>query len=287
MGYALTPRVVLLSLPDAQERVLLRLALHADNTTLEAWPKLETLAAECGKSVRAVRATLRKLEEAGAVEVVNHRAGGRGLAVRYRLHLPNAADDFRLKGKAEAENTEAENTEAERTEAERTEAEKAEAERTERRKVSVPPPDGPPPQTPPPLKPPAEGRTGQEPVKPAPIAARTETPRGRVIEAIRARGVAVPSFTGRDGKAVKEAGADPDLVAEAYVAAYRGEWGDDWLRRNLSIRVVIERLAGYLASKHTTNGRAAPTPDATGGLVIGEDGTLRPRRWRIANATTG
>jgi hypothetical protein len=67
------------------------------------------------------------------------------------------------------------------------------------------------------------------------------------------------AITARDGRAVKDCSAPAEQIAEAYVAAFRGEWGDDWLRDNLSLHVVIDRLAGYAASKsgHSGNGKAA------------------------------
>lgn len=67
-----------------------------------------------------------------------------------------------------------------------------------------------------------------------------------MIDAIAAGGGAV-AFGARDGKAVKECGADAQLIADAYLAAWRGEWGDGWLRENLSVRLVVERLGGYQA----------------------------------------
>ena len=76
-----------------------------------------------------------------------------------------------------------------------------------------------------------------------------------MIELIRAEGVPV-TFTARDGAALKATRPEPELVAEAYCAAYRGDWGDEFIRRNLSVRFVVDRLAGYLASKHAANGHA-------------------------------
>lgn len=67
-----------------------------------------------------------------------------------------------------------------------------------------------------------------------------------MIDAIKAGGGEV-TFGPRDGKAVKDSGADAQLIADAYLAVWRGEWGDGWLRENLSIRLVVERLGGYQA----------------------------------------
>lgn len=83
---------------------------------------------------------------------------------------------------------------------------------------------------------------------------------GEIIDLCRAEGVAL-HHDGQDTAAVKRASASPRLIAEAYIAAARGEWrpnSDDWLRDNLSLTAVIKRLGGYEAWKQ---GRAAPVAE--------------------------
>lgn len=78
------------------------------------------------------------------------------------------------------------------------------------------------------------------------------TPGGQVIDLVKAGGAPAPTFTGRDGKALRESGADPALVAAAYLAAWRGEWdpgGNGFLRENLSVHAVVDRLAGFQAEQ--------------------------------------
>lgn len=96
---------------------------------------------------------------------------------------------------------------------------------------------------------------------------------GEVIDLIRAADVPITP-TDRDGKAVKTCSASATLLAEAYIAAFRGDWdpgGNGWLRGNLALHQVVPRLAGYEASKNAPrmrNGRPAqPEPhyiDRTG-----------------------
>jgi hypothetical protein len=80
------------------------------------------------------------------------------------------------------------------------------------------------------------------------------------VDLLKAAGVPV-AVTPRDGKAIRECGAAPALIAEAYAAAYRGEWGDDWLQANLSLHLVVARLAGYEAwRRNGSRGRARDSP---------------------------
>jgi hypothetical protein len=74
---------------------------------------------------------------------------------------------------------------------------------------------------------------------------------------IVAGGAPSPTFGGRAGKAVKESG-DPEAVAAAYLAAWRGEWGDDWLRDNLSIHAVVDRLDGFRSWQRDQSPPAPP-----------------------------
>lgn len=74
----------------------------------------------------------------------------------------------------------------------------------------------------------------------------------RIVELVRAQGIPIRP-TDRDGKALKGCAAPPELIAAAYCAVARprsnpgAKWGDDWMRENLSLRLVIERLAGFEA----------------------------------------
>lgn len=76
---------------------------------------------------------------------------------------------------------------------------------------------------------------------------KAPTAQSRVVDLIVAGGVERPTFGGRDGKALKDTGADPETVAAAYLAVWRGEWGDEWLRDNLSVHAVVDRLGGFQA----------------------------------------
>ena len=72
-----------------------------------------------------------------------------------------------------------------------------------------------------------------------------------IIDLVRSQDVAIRPGP-RDGKAVRECAAPPELVAAAYCAAARGEWdpgGTGWLRENLSLHVVFARIAGFEQSQ--------------------------------------
>lgn len=96
-----------------------------------------------------------------------------------------------------------------------------------------------------------------------------------VIDLIEAGGAPRPTFGGRAGKAVREAG-DPEAVAAAYLAVWRGEWGDGWLRDNLSIHAVVDRLDGFRAwqadrmpaAPHTNGTASKVTPATDADLAI-------------------
>jgi hypothetical protein len=70
-------------------------------------------------------------------------------------------------------------------------------------------------------------------------------------------------LTAADKRAIRNCAAEPTVIAEAFTAAARREWGDEWLRQNLSARLVIQRLSGYLASRKARSDqvdrRSAPT----------------------------
>lgn len=86
---------------------------------------------------------------------------------------------------------------------------------------------------------------------------RAATPSGALIDLLKAADIPL-TMRAQDHKALKDSGADPALVAEAYGAIFRGEWGDDFMRRGLSVQFVIGRLAGFQAWKRN------PSPPATG-----------------------
>jgi hypothetical protein len=85
-----------------------------------------------------------------------------------------------------------------------------------------------------------------------------------LIDLLRAAGVPF-DLSARDHAAVKASRLTPRQIAAAYGAAYRGEWGDPWLRDNLCVRLVIERWAGYQAR---LNGHPAALADGHGPLAL-------------------
>lgn len=67
-----------------------------------------------------------------------------------------------------------------------------------------------------------------------------------VVAAIRAAGVPV-ELTTADTDAISGSAAPPSEIAAAYVAMFRGEWGDQFDRDHLNVHHVIKHLAGYRA----------------------------------------
>lgn len=96
-----------------------------------------------------------------------------------------------------------------------------------------------------------------EPAKP-PMAVPKPNRSAEVIDALQALQVTY-DLTPRDHAAIKHCASPPGLIAEAYAAAFRGDWdpgGTGWLLENLSVHEVIGRLAGYVASENgKANGR--------------------------------
>lgn len=115
--------------------------------------------------------------------------------------------------------------------------------------------------------------------------ARSETRSGRVLDVLKAADVPV-TMRPQDHRALKESGADPDLVAEAYGAIFRGEWGDEFMRQRLTVQSAIGHLAGYqswrreaMPAEHV-NGTASKLEPATD-----EDRTLWGRAVELLGAT--
>lgn len=98
-------------------------------------------------------------------------------------------------------------------------------------------------------------RTGPE-TAPGEPAARVNR-NGGVIDAIRAQGIE-PTLTPRDHGAIKSTSATPALIAEVYGAVYRGEYGDDFMRKRLSVHEAIEWINGYEAWKAQGRPKALP-----------------------------
>lgn len=104
---------------------------------------------------------------------------------------------------------------------------------------------------------------------------------GRLKELIAEQGVPL-TFTGRDGSLLKTSGADPEEVAEAYCALYRGEWDDTFLRRRLSVHAVIENLAAYhvrSAAPPRSSGRQGETWTGGIGHPHSVEASIHARDW--------
>jgi len=96
----------------------------------------------------------------------------------------------------------------------------------------------------------SEIRVEQTTSVPAPAAPREPRPKNKsaqVIDLLRERGLS-DSLSSRDHKAIKETSADPSTIVEAFNAAFIGAWPVFWID-SLCVRMVIEHLPGYLASK--------------------------------------
>lgn len=221
----------------AELRMLVALGTYADADGW-CWPKQKQLADRLGITRQAVSKALRDLSEDGYIEIhLQHdEATGSQIASRYRVRL-----DFTLP------------PECRRTP--QPDIAGGQRQIAPPRNVSDTPPATPevaPPATPEVAAIEEQTNTTNQRNRPKGVqrsAERTPTPGSQVIDLIVAAGLPKPSFGPRDGKALKDTGADPALVAEAYCALFRGAWGDDFMRRNLSVHFVVTRLGGYQAHK--------------------------------------
>ena len=123
--------------------------------------------------------------------------------------------------------------------------------------------------------PPAHPRAADEPndtdVVPPPTpqgakAAPKPNKSGEVIDLLRDEELP-DALSPRDHAAIKRSALSPTQIVTAFGAAFRGEWGNGWLRDNLAIWAVLDRYAGYQASlKGTPSRRAAPAKSASSRL---------------------
>jgi hypothetical protein len=112
---------------------------------------------------------------------------------------------------------------------------------------------------------------------PAPPKPRGNPKVTAVVDALRSEGMR-GTITPRDAKAIKDTEHDPQEVAAMYAAVFRGEYGDDFMHKNLSVSLCLEKLPGWLseqAGHHApakTNGRQAQNSAVMNALeVIGEE----------------
>jgi len=101
------------------------------------------------------------------------------------------------------------------------------------------------------------------PISPHPDAARPAGAAARdaeVAQLITASGVPLV-LTAADRRALRKCEADPAVIAEAFTAASRHEWGGDFLHQNLSIRLVVTRLSGWLAYKASLATKSSAAPE--------------------------
>lgn len=118
-----------------------------------------------------------------------------------------------------------------------------------------------------------EKKTKEEKESTAPTEpVRGETRSGRLLDALTAVDIPV-TMRPQDHRALKDSGAEPELVAEAYATIFRGEWGDDFMRRRLTVQNVIGHLAGYQSWRR----EQAPAEHANGTASMLEPATDEDR----------
>lgn len=74
------------------------------------------------------------------------------------------------------------------------------------------------------------------------------------IDALRAEGM-TGVLTPRDRAALKTTDADLGEMARLYAAIFRGEYGDDFMHKNLSVCLCLEKMPGWLSAQE---GHQAP-----------------------------
>jgi hypothetical protein len=93
---------------------------------------------------------------------------------------------------------------------------------------------------------------------PPPRAAPKTNKATDVIDHIRAAGQE-PATNPRDFQAIKACSASAKDIAAAYVAMASGEWGDEWMLKNLSVATACTRVNGFLAWRQGVKVRS-PVP---------------------------
>lgn len=93
-----------------------------------------------------------------------------------------------------------------------------------------------------------------------------------VVDALRGRGLEV-AVSARDASAVKHSSAEPDSIAEVYDAVAHGKFGDDFMRKRLSIHEAVEWVNAY-AQRHA------------GDESEGECSCAERREWLKVNRNT-
>jgi hypothetical protein len=69
-----------------------------------------------------------------------------------------------------------------------------------------------------------------------------------VIDAFRKLRIE-PIMNGRDRAAIKESNAPPGLIAEVFDAVSRREYGDDFMRKRLSVHEAVDWVGGYVEAR--------------------------------------
>jgi hypothetical protein len=76
--------------------VLLNLAERVNESGGIAWPSRETIARECGLSIRGTHQLLRYLRQIGEIDFTDGKNGGRGRSNRYSIILRKREPDARF-----------------------------------------------------------------------------------------------------------------------------------------------------------------------------------------------
>ncbi len=95
----------------------------------------------------------------------------------------------------------------------------------------------------------------------------------QVIDLLAAEGVEVHPRP-QDGKAIKDSGAKPEAIVAVYLAIFRDEFGDKFMRDNLSLQSAIGHLDGYRAM--LTKAQVSPRPGGVQGQCPA-CGTWKPK----------
>lgn len=246
--FSALPHAVLFSdLSDGEVRVYAAVQSYIFGPDGECTASHESIAEKIGKEVRTVRRLLKDLVGKG---YLTERRAGRGQAKAYRCPTITTGQNRPVESGQDRPVSEPKRP--------KTATQQAKIGQFNRPKLAAPIEEDS-------FKknPPEEEDSSSAPPEPAPKPTRS----GQLIDALKAADIPV-TMRPQDHKALKDSGADPLLVAEAYGALFRGEWGDDFMRRSLSVQFVIGRLAAYQSWKRDPrpaqrNGAGTIPPGAT------------------------
>lgn len=260
--------------------VLIALANHANRDGGDCFPSLATIAAESRHTKRGAIIALQRLEAMGEIIIQRRPNPGRGHSNCYQVCMERVNPaTVKSHGKGELDDRKRVNWTRQKGEPGDRKRVNPATQKGELDDVST----NKEPSNEPSLEP-----SNEPSGEPCAASAPTGSKLSAVCAAIEGHRYAdrCPPFAlanpGREGAAVKACTASVQDIADAYVAAATGQWGgaDGWLRTNLSLFAVCNRIAGFLAWRQEHRQKLAARAAPIVVEVVTE--MLTPEQWQDA-----